>query len=60
MPILITAKPAKDLQAGEVMPIIATEAGVGSEVPAWVSQNGNELVESSDEGDVLKFHVRKK
>ena len=60
MPILMTAKAAKELAPGDVMLIIATDAGARSDVPAWVSQTGNELVESSDEGDVLKFYVRKK
>jgi len=60
MPILMTAKAAKELQAGDVMLIIATDAGARSDVPAWVTQTGNELVESSEEGDVLKFYVRKK
>jgi len=60
MPILMTAKAAKEMQSGELMLIIATDAGARSDVPAWVSQTGNELVESSEEGDVLKFYVRKK
>jgi len=60
MPILMTAKAAKELQPGDVMLIIATDAGARSDVPAWVTQTGNELVESSEEGDVLKFYVRKK
>lgn len=60
MPILMTAKAAKELQEGEVMLIIATDTGARSDVPAWVTQTGNELVESSEEGDVLKFYVRKK
>lgn len=60
MPILMTAKAAKELAPGDFMLIIATDAGARSDVPAWVSQTGNELVESSEEGDVLKFYVRKK
>ncbi len=60
MPILMTAKAAKELSPGDVMLIIATDAGARSDVPAWVSQTGNELVESAEEGDVLKFYVRKK
>ncbi len=60
MPILMTAKAAKELEAGQVMLIIATDAGARSDVPAWVTQTGNELVESTEEGDVLKFYVRKK
>ncbi len=60
MPVLMTAKAAKGLEAGQTMLIIATDAGARSDIPAWVSQTGNELVESVEEGDVLKFYVRKK
>lgn len=60
MPVLMTAKAAKELDAGQVMLIMATDAGARSDIPAWVSQTGNELVDSAEEGDVLKFYVRKK
>lgn len=60
MPVLMTAKAAKEMQAGQVMLIEATDAGARSDIPAWASQTGNELVESSQEGDVLRFLVRKK
>ena len=60
MPVLMTAKAAKELDAGQVLLIMATDAGARSDIPAWVSQTGNELVDSAEEGDVLKFYVRKK
>ncbi len=60
MPVLMTAKAAKALEPGQTMLVIATDAGARSDIPAWVSQTGNELVESAEEGDVLKFYVRKK
>ena len=60
MPVLMTAKAAKDMQAGEVMLIEATDGGARSDIPAWVNQTGNELLESSQEGEVLRFLVRKK
>lgn len=60
MPVLMTAKAAKELAAGDLMLIKATDGGARSDIPAWVSQTGNELVESSEEGDVLSFVVRKK
>lgn len=60
MPVLMTAKAAKEMQPGELMLIEATDSGARSDIPAWVSQTGNELVESSQEGDVLRFLVRKK
>lgn len=60
MPVLMTAKAAKELAAGDLMLIKATDGGARSDIPAWVSQTGNELIESSEDGDVLSFVVRKK
>ena len=60
MPVLMTAKAAKNLQPGDVMLIEATDGGARSDIPAWASQTGNELLESSQEGDVLSFYIRKK
>lgn len=60
MPVLMTSKAAKDLQVGQIMLVEATDTGARSDIPAWVSQTGNELVESVEEGDVLKFWIRKK
>ena len=60
MPVLMTAKAAKDLAPGETMLIEATDNGARSDIPAWVEQTGNELVESSEDGGVMRFLVRKK
>ena len=60
MPVLMTAKAAKELNSGDVMLIEATDGGARSDIPAWASQTGNELVDSSQEGDVLRFYIRKK
>lgn len=60
MPVLMTAKAAKELNSGDVMLIEATDGGARSDIPAWASQTGNEVVESSQEGDVLRFYIRKK
>jgi tRNA 2-thiouridine synthesizing protein A len=60
MPVLMTAKAAKELAAGDTMLVKATDGGARSDIPAWVSQTGNELVETSEDGDVLNFVIRKK
>ena len=60
MPVLMTAKGMKDLAAGDVMLVEATDAGSRSDIPAWATQTGNEIVESAEDGDVLKFYIRKK
>jgi len=46
--------------ASPISGIYGPEQGTPFTEPVWVSQTGNELVESSEEGDVLKFYVRKK
>ena len=60
MPVLMTAKAAKELASGEVMLVEATDNGARSDIPAWASQTGNELVESAEEAGVLRFWIRKK
>ncbi len=60
MPVLMTAKAAKELQPGQVMLIKATDNGARSDIPAWVSQTGNELLESGEADGVMTFYVRKK
>jgi len=60
MPVLMTAKAAKEMQSGEIMFLEATDGGARSDIPAWVAQTGNELVESSEDGGVLTFYIRKK
>ena len=60
MPVLMSAKAAKELAPGETMLIEATDNGARSDIPAWVDQTGNELIESSEEGGVMRFLVRKK
>jgi len=60
MPVLMTAKAAKELSTGQLMRIDATDNGARSDIPAWASQTGNELVESSEDGGVLSFVIRKK
>jgi tRNA 2-thiouridine synthesizing protein A len=60
MPVLMTAKAAKEMTAGQTMLIQATDLGARSDIPAWASQTGNELVESYEEGDILSFIIRKK
>ena len=60
MPVLMTAKAAKELSTGQLMRIDATDNGARSDIPAWASQTGNELVESSEDQGVLSFVIRKK
>ena len=60
MPVLMSSKGIKEIDAGQIMLIEATDNGARSDIPAWAQQTGNELVESSEEDGVMKFYIRKK
>ncbi|CAB4826901.1 MAG: sulfurtransferase TusA family protein [Actinobacteria bacterium] len=60
MPVLLVAKAAKEMQSGELVRLEATDGGARSDIPAWASQTGNEIVSSSESDGVLTFTIRKK
>ena len=59
MPVILTAKAMKDLVAGQVILVKATDAGARSDIPSWVEMTGNELVSTDEQGDVLLFSIKK-
>ena len=60
MPVLMTAKEIKEIDSGQIMLVEATDNGARSDIPAWASQTGNELVESEEADGVLRFYIKKK
>ena len=60
MPVLMTAKGIKEIDSGQIMLVEATDNGARSDIPAWTTQTGNELVESQEADGVLRFWIRKK
>jgi len=59
MPILRTKKALKDLQAGEVLRVIATDPGTVKDFEAFAKQTGNELLEATTEGDSYIYRIKK-
>ncbi len=59
MPIVKTSKAMKELQAGQVLKMIATDAGSPPDIEAWSRQTGNELLRSTTEGEKFVFFLRK-
>jgi tRNA 2-thiouridine synthesizing protein A len=60
MPIIKTAKAMKQLAPGELVEAFATDPGSVPDFKAWAQATGNPLVESSQEGGVFRFVLRKK
>ena len=60
MPIVMTAKMMRDLASGQLLEVLATDLGSTKDFAAWSKATGNELVESSVEGGVYRFVLRRK
>ena len=60
MPIIKTAKAMRELAPGELLEALATDPGAVPDFKAWSLTTGNPLVESSQEGGVFRFLLKKK
>ncbi len=59
MPILRAKKALKELGPGDVLKIIATDPGSVKDFEAFAKQTGNELLESTEDGDSFVYLLRK-
>lgn len=59
MPIIKTKKAIDGMQVGQVLKMIATDPGSVSDVQAWVSKTGHELLGHEQEGQKFIFFIRK-
>ena len=60
MPIIRTAKAMKDLKPGELLEVLATDPGSVPDFKAWAQSTGNPLLESTQDGGVYRFILKKK
>jgi len=60
MPIVKTAQAIKTVASGELIEVLATDAGSVKDFAAWSRTTGNELVEQSVDGGVYRFVIRRK
>lgn len=59
LPILRAKKSINDLEAGQVLHIIATDPGSVKDFEAFCKQTGNELVSSGEENGEFTFDIKK-
>ncbi|MEM3038782.1 MAG: sulfurtransferase TusA family protein [Thermoplasmata archaeon] len=60
LPIVQLAKKIKELKSGQILELIADDAGAKEDVPAWCNRTGNQLVSSETSGKVLRFYIKVK
>lgn len=59
LPIVKTAKAVREMASGELVEVFATDAGSVKDFAAWCGQTHHELVESTQDGAVYRFVIRK-
>ncbi len=59
IPVVKTAKLMKEMSAGEVLEVLATDPGVEPDMEAWSRQTGNELISIDREGSTFRVLLRK-
>jgi tRNA 2-thiouridine synthesizing protein A len=60
MPIVRTAQAIKTVPSGELVEVLATDAGSVKDFAAWSRTTANELVEQTLDGGVYRFVLRRK
>jgi len=59
MPIVKTNKAIKEMQSGQILKVIATDAGYPPDIEAWSRQTGNQLLTTIEEGSRYVVFLKK-
>lgn len=59
LPILKAKKALKSVPQGEILVVTSTDPGSVADFAAFCNQTGNELVNSSNEGNVYRFEIKR-
>jgi TusA-related sulfurtransferase len=59
LPVVKTKKALKDIEVGDILEMISTDAGSIPDMEAWARQTGHELLQSNDEGSTFRFFIKK-
>ena len=60
MPVVKMSKGIKDVEIGQVVEALTTDPGALADFPAWARTSGNEIVKTDQEGDVIRFYIKRK
>ena len=59
MPVVRARKAMKDLEAGEILEIHATDKGSVADMAAWSKSGGHTLLKQTEENGVFLFWIQK-
>ena len=59
MPVVKVSKGIKEVEVGEAIEAVTTDPGSLTDFPAWARTSGNEIVDTQQNGDEIKFTIRR-
>jgi len=59
MPVVKVSKGIKEVEVGEVIEALSTDPGALTDIPAWARTTGNEIVKTDQDGDVIRFYIKR-
>jgi TusA-related sulfurtransferase len=59
MPVVKISKGIKEVEVGQIVEAVTTDPGSLTDFPAWAKTSGNEIVKTDQDGDVIKFYVKR-
>jgi len=60
IPIILTSKKMKTMQMEQILEVLSDDIGIKKDMPVWCKDSGNELLDLTEEGTILKCIIRKK
>lgn len=59
MPVVKMSKSIKEVEVGQIVEAHTTDPGSLTDFPAWAKTSGNEIIKTDQDGDVIKFFVKR-
>jgi tRNA 2-thiouridine synthesizing protein A len=60
MPVVKMSKGIKEVEVGQVVEALTTDPGSLADFPAWARTSGNEIVKTDQDGDIIRFYIKRK
>ena len=59
MPVVKMSKGIKEVEVGQIVEAQTTDPGSLTDFPAWAKTAGHEIIQTDQDGDVIKFFVKR-
>jgi tRNA 2-thiouridine synthesizing protein A len=60
VPLLKTKKAMAELNSGDILEVVGTDAGSKNDLPGYATRTGNLYLGVEEEGEVFHFYLQKK